>query len=284
MWCLAAIPIKWAIAFTLLRIANKRKAYQWSIYVMMAAVAIVMASTTMYEFFHCKPIPMNWRTVEGGSCLPQSNITGFSFALSVVSIASDWFCALIPIPLLWNVQLDFRVKLSVLALLGLGVFASSAALIRLTITVNLSSTSDFLYHAMPVAAWAQVELGLGVIVGNLPALRPLLEKLLQIRSTLNSNKRSDKKTSDRYLELGEGLSRRTSSKNGTVASKQGPKTNIYGGDLVDNFGGPRHSRHTRRSLEEMNIDQGLFAHLKLIITNTFIQCKRLRSDQACFDD
>lgn len=52
MWCLAAIPIKWAIAFTLLRIANKRTAYRWSIYVMMAAVAIVMASTTIYEFFH----------------------------------------------------------------------------------------------------------------------------------------------------------------------------------------------------------------------------------------
>jgi hypothetical protein len=94
MFCLAAIPVKWAICFTLLRIAEKRKAYQWSIYAIMTAVFLVMASTTVYEFFHCTPIEMNWKAVEGGSCKAQSNITGFSFALSAVSIFSDWFCAL----------------------------------------------------------------------------------------------------------------------------------------------------------------------------------------------
>jgi hypothetical protein len=93
MFCLAAIPVKWAICFTLLRIAEKRKAYQISIWIIMAMVFLVMASTTVYEFFHCTPIQMNWKAV-GGSCKAQSNITGFSFALSAVSIFSDWFCAL----------------------------------------------------------------------------------------------------------------------------------------------------------------------------------------------
>lgn len=94
MFCLAAIPVKWAICFTLLRIAEGRRVYEITIYIIMAAVAGVMASTTIYEFFHCTPLQMNWKPVEGGSCKAQSNITGFSFALSAVSIASDWFCAL----------------------------------------------------------------------------------------------------------------------------------------------------------------------------------------------
>jgi hypothetical protein len=94
MFCIAAIPVKWAICFMLLRIANNRTVYVWAIYANMAAVAVVMALTTIYEFFHCSPIQMNWRAVEGGSCKAQSNITGFSFALSAVSIFSDWFCAL----------------------------------------------------------------------------------------------------------------------------------------------------------------------------------------------
>jgi hypothetical protein len=94
MFCLASIPVKWAICFTLLRIADTKRGYKWAIYAIMAAVAIVMASTTIYEFFHCTPIQMNWKAVEGGSCKAQSNITGFSFALSAVSIFSDWFCAL----------------------------------------------------------------------------------------------------------------------------------------------------------------------------------------------
>jgi hypothetical protein len=94
MFCLAAIPVKWAICFTLLRIADQKRGYKIAIYVIMAAVAIVMASTTIYEFFHCTPIQMNWKAVPGGSCKAQSNIMGFSFALSAVSIFSDWFCAL----------------------------------------------------------------------------------------------------------------------------------------------------------------------------------------------
>jgi hypothetical protein len=94
IFCIATIPVKWAICFMLLRIAHNRTAYVWAIYANMAAVAVVMASTTIYEFFHCSPIQMNWRAVEGGSCKAQSNITGFSFALSAVSIFSDWFCAL----------------------------------------------------------------------------------------------------------------------------------------------------------------------------------------------
>lgn len=56
MWCLAAIPIKWAICFTLLRIANGQKLYVIPIYACMGAVAAVMCSTTIYEFFHCKPV------------------------------------------------------------------------------------------------------------------------------------------------------------------------------------------------------------------------------------
>ncbi|KAF2011409.1 hypothetical protein BU24DRAFT_435871 [Aaosphaeria arxii CBS 175.79] len=233
MWCLAAVPIKWAVCFTLLRIANKQKVYVISIYFAMASVFIVMVSTTIYEFFHCDPIAMNWKPtkIEGGHCKAQSNITGFSFALSAVSIVTDWFCALIPIPLLWKVQMDKRIKMSVVALLGLGIFTSVGPLVRLSVTVNLSSTENFLHNAMDVAAWAQTEIGLGVIVGNLPALRPLLEKVLSMRSTIRSDKRSkQQKSTDQYLELGEGISsRHTKSKMG---SQKGTETRVYGGTTM----------------------------------------------------
>lgn len=123
--------------------------------------------------------------------------------------------------------MDNRIKLSVLGLLGLGVFASIAPLVRLSVTVNLSTTKDFLFNAMDVAAWAQAEIGMGVIVANLPALRPLLEKILSLRSTIRSDKHSKQPMStDRYLELEEGLSsRKTKSKN---MSSKGIQTRVYG--------------------------------------------------------
>jgi hypothetical protein len=137
-----------------------------------------------------------------------------------------------PIPLLWNVQIDLRVKISIIALLGLGIFASTAAIVRLTVTLNLSATTDFLYYAMPVAAWAHAELGLGVILANLSALRPLLEKMLHLGSTLRSSKKrtGNQGSSDRYMELEEGAR----SRKATTLSKR--LSNITGGNTTTAIG------------------------------------------------
>jgi hypothetical protein len=133
------------------------------------------------------------------------------------------------------VQINIRVKISIVALLGLGIFASTAAIVRLTVTLNLSATTDFLYFAMPVAAWAHAELGLGVILANLPALRPLVEKVFSLRSTLRSSgKRTiDPTSGDHYHELEEGAKSRKSKVKRTLASNKGTETRIYGSDLAD---------------------------------------------------
>lgn len=123
--------------------------------------------------------------------------------------------------------MDVRIKLSVIGLLSLGIFASVAPLVRLSITVNLSATVDFLHNAMDVAAWAQAEIGMGIIVANLPALRPLLEKILSMRSTIRSGGRSkQQKSTERYLELEEGLSSRK--QQSQTRSKGGMESRVYG--------------------------------------------------------
>lgn len=52
--------------------------------------------------------------------------------------------ALMPIPLLWNVKMNANAKISVGAILGLGIFASISACIRLKYTVNLTSATEYL--------------------------------------------------------------------------------------------------------------------------------------------
>jgi hypothetical protein len=56
-----------------------------------------------------------------GKCNGRSIQTVLSYAVAVVSISTDWIFATLPIFLLWNVQLDWRVKSSVMAMLGLGI-------------------------------------------------------------------------------------------------------------------------------------------------------------------
>jgi hypothetical protein len=46
--------------------------------------------------------------------------------------------------MLWDVKMTFQIKLSIFAILGLGVFASTATIIRLKYIVALVDLSDYL--------------------------------------------------------------------------------------------------------------------------------------------
>lgn len=110
---------------------------------------------------------------------------------------------------------------------------------------------------MPVAAWAQAELGLGVILANLSALRPLLEKVINLRSTIRSGGKrdyTDPKSGENYLELEEGA------KNGKgLANSSGPgvETRIYGRDLADDDSSLGDDTSTKRIVHQEPEDTGI---------------------------
>lgn len=56
-----------------------------------------------------------------GTCQDRNVQTVLFYAVAIVNILSDWVFAILPIFLLWNVQLDWRVKGSVIVILGLGI-------------------------------------------------------------------------------------------------------------------------------------------------------------------
>jgi hypothetical protein len=67
-----------------------------------------------------------------------------SDATTAVNIFTDWVTAFMPIPLLWNIQLNRNTKISVVCVLGLGFFASISACVRLKYTVNLTAQENYL--------------------------------------------------------------------------------------------------------------------------------------------
>jgi hypothetical protein len=131
----------------LVRIAQGRKGYVWSQYVVMAMFSSMNFAAALYIIFQCNPVAAAWNTEllkEGGSCLPAAYLADIYYATTAVNIATDWFTALLPIPLLRNVKLNRNAKISVGAILGLGIFASLSACIRLKYTVNLTNSTDYL--------------------------------------------------------------------------------------------------------------------------------------------
>ncbi|KAI4602327.1 hypothetical protein KJ359_009567 [Pestalotiopsis sp. 9143b] len=75
----------------------------------------------------------------------------------------------------WEVQLKRKVKISVAIILGVGVIASSATLVRLRYLLHYSDPDNYLYSVADIAIWSVVESGIGIIAGSAPSLRPLLK-------------------------------------------------------------------------------------------------------------
>jgi hypothetical protein len=181
-----------------------------------------------------------------GTCQDRNIQTALSYAVAVVSISTDWIFAALPIFLLWNVQLDWRVKGSVMGMLGLGIFASIAPIVRLKFLIGLNDQSRFLQNLGSILAWASAEMNVGMFVANLPACRPLLERVITHFSSSFSSSRTRHPTngantrgtsstnaaSKHYFELEDQRPASTTLanylKSGNKAGGTGVETRIYG--------------------------------------------------------
>ncbi|OMP82633.1 hypothetical protein BK809_0006943 [Diplodia seriata] len=186
-YCCGVFFLKLSIALTLMRITAGRPAYVWTLRVTILIFTAAIFMVFFYVLAQCQPIaygakpvhsPRNqsrsltlhrysWdKSIPGGKCKDKRILTGMSFAISAANIVTDWTCALLPIPLLWNLEMHRNSKIAAGVLLSFGVFASVCALIRLKYTIALNEDSDFLYHASFVVMWAYAEAGVGFSAAN----------------------------------------------------------------------------------------------------------------------
>ncbi|KAK6213319.1 hypothetical protein QIS74_09321 [Colletotrichum tabaci] len=236
-WCFTLVTLKWSLGFTLLRIGNGQRWVQIVICTCLALVTVCTGGTGMYLFFRCSPVEKNWLLTIEGTCQAREIQTALSFLVAAVSISTDWIFAIMPFALIWKLQMASKVKASVIGLLGLGIFASIAPIVRLNYLLLLNDDKKFLQGLSIILAWAQAEVGIGMLVANLPACRPLLERALSRLTSFTGSKNKSTKdpaaasaaVKNSYLELGE----RDTTKMNISANRSGVETRVYGRDLGD---------------------------------------------------
>lgn len=111
------VPIKSSICICLIRIAEARRRFIWSLCGLIAlqsgaAVIFIIAIGNI-----CHPATALWGETSG-VCNPSLN-SHASFFFSVVSIVTDLSLAVLPAILLWPIQMKRRLKFSVVVILGL---------------------------------------------------------------------------------------------------------------------------------------------------------------------
>lgn len=96
---------------------------------------------------------------------------------AVVTIVTDFMIALLPVPLVWKLQLNLRSKISLIFVLSLGIFAAVSAIIKAEIQKKIFAEPDPFIHDR-FTLWRFIELDVGIIAGSLPALKPMFNWFL----------------------------------------------------------------------------------------------------------
>ncbi|KAL1612709.1 hypothetical protein SLS60_000938 [Paraconiothyrium brasiliense] len=110
------------------------------------------------------------------------------------------------IPMLWQVQLNRRQKSSVIGILGLGIFATAAAIVKISFLPNYGRTGDWLWDSRDITIWTVLETCVGIIAGNLPCLKPLFRTVLGSTYGRGSKGRTGGTgTTPRYLSRAYGV-------------------------------------------------------------------------------
>jgi hypothetical protein len=116
------VAIRTSICVFLLRIATN-KVHRWILYVNLGVIWIVSIAFFFVMALQCDPPNYFWEQLLGakGKCIDINVVPDATIAHSIISALSDWVVGLLPIALLWNVQLNRRTKVTVALLLSMGV-------------------------------------------------------------------------------------------------------------------------------------------------------------------
>ncbi|ESZ95338.1 hypothetical protein SBOR_4272 [Sclerotinia borealis F-4128] len=167
------LPVKTSICISLMRI-TPNPTYKKILYAIMAGSVITVLISDVVVIVTCRPMSFTWdKTIPDGKCSSINAILALSYCFSAMNIVTDLSTAVLPIFIVWNLKLSPRIKVAISILLGMGMFASIATIIRLKYFPNYAKAIDYLYGVAPIVWWSTIETGLGIIAASLSALRPL---------------------------------------------------------------------------------------------------------------
>jgi cation-transporting ATPase 13A1 len=116
MTCVAA---KLSISILLLRIVINR-INAWILYGVMFVTVAIGVTLSFMLMLQCTPVSYFWdRVSQKGSCHPEMAIR-MSYVYSVTSVICDFTLGLLPVALVWNMQLNSKTKVAAVCILSMG--------------------------------------------------------------------------------------------------------------------------------------------------------------------
>ena len=133
--------IKISILLFVLRIPSSKR-ISYLIYFVMFSMSVVNIVTVAALVSQCRPLKKLWNPEIPGDCFYKGELSRFGYGQGVVNILTDFFCAITPVFILWNVKIKRRLKFAMFGLMSIGFLATASQIVRV-VTLNSLNAEDY---------------------------------------------------------------------------------------------------------------------------------------------
>ncbi|KAI0380262.1 integral membrane protein [Hypomontagnella monticulosa] len=202
-WLFACVFSKLSILFFYNRVFATKEFRRWSNGLIAIVVCYCITFLAVY-MTNCRPIDQLWNPVPWGSCREMSIS---DFATLGTNITLDIAVIILPMPVLWNLQMPLRNKISVSVMFSIGFITIAVMGWRVAAAAQTRSNPDYTYNFPLTAVLSLCELWLGIIVACIPTLAPLLNAYIKpalgrLTSSLTGGSRREHDSEAKSVSLG----------------------------------------------------------------------------------
>lgn len=188
----------------LLRI-KQNVTWKWFLYGAMVVQVASAIGTTVTIFTECKPFQSLWDpTIPGGYCslieIKESMYVNLS-----VNLIEDLIFSLLPLTFIRMMHVPLREKLVLTVVMGMGLLASAATIVRLTLIKGYGVGGDFSWDNSDMAMWAHLECNIGIAAACIPCLKSPFEKVLRRVGLLSPRDSTAAYRNQKYLPHSENV-------------------------------------------------------------------------------
>lgn len=222
--CLAKV----SVACLLLRI-KRTNAWRWFLY---TAIVIQFASAlaaNIAELVQCKPMAALWDATIAAAptthCWTPLAIQISAYINVAISIITDLIFSLLPITFLYNMNRPIRERVVLGLLMGLGLLATLASIMKTTVLASYRNTRDPFWDVVPLSLWWQLEQNISIIASCIPCLKSPFERTL-LRFGLMVPSTNASRTG--YVQYGEGTSHHLGTMQTTIRAEKAKSLGMQG--------------------------------------------------------
>ncbi|KXH50089.1 hypothetical protein CSAL01_08953 [Colletotrichum salicis] len=179
LYLITTIFLKACVGLLLLSIAIV-PLHIWTLRILLCSTFLFGSLYFILVIFQCRPLHVFWdvgpRTP--GRCFSTSVVLGCTYTLAILNCFADWAFGILPLLIVWSLQMRLKTKLLVILLLGFASIASIATIVRAVAVPGLLSQENFLRDTAYLAIWSNIEPGIGIAAACAPALSPVVRHVL----------------------------------------------------------------------------------------------------------